>query len=132
MDLTIQQGDLAFAVGKAMASISAKSPMPLLSCLLLEADKNMLRVTGTDLELTTAVSVPCTVKTAGKAAVSARHFHEVVRKMPRGEVQLVLSGQQVESRYGDGKGWSSFPTQDASDFPRVPDMKAETRAGSKR
>jgi len=127
MDLAIQQGDLAFAVGKAMASISAKSPMPLLSCLLLEAEKNVLRVTGTDLELTTAVSVPCSVKTLGKAAVSARHFHEVVRKMPRGEVQLVLSGQQVEARYGDGKGWSSFPTQDASDFPRVPDMKAEAR-----
>ena len=51
MDLTIQQGDLAFAVGKAMGSISAKSPMPLLSCLLLEAEKSILRVTGTDLEL---------------------------------------------------------------------------------
>ena len=127
MDLTIQQGDLAFAVGKAMGSISAKSPMPLLSCLLLEADKNSLRVTGTDLELTTAVSVPCAVTTAGKVAISARHFHEVVRKMPRDEIHLKTSGQQVEVQYGDGKGWASFPTQDPSDFPRVPDMKAETK-----
>ena len=127
MELTIQQGDLAFAVGKAMGSISAKSPMPLLSCLLLEAEKNGLRVTGTDLELTTAVSVPCVVKTAGKAAISARHFHEVVRKMSRGEIQMAIVGQQVEVRYGDGKGWASFPTQDAADFPRVPDMKAETK-----
>src|SRR4029450_10958629 len=110
MDLTIQQGDLAFAVGKAMASISAKSPMPLLSCLLLEAEKNMLRVTGTDLELTTAVSVPCTVKTPGKAAVSARHFHEVVRKMPRGEVQLALSGQQVGGKNRGGERRGVFPT----------------------
>jgi len=127
MELTIQQGDLAFAVGKAMASVSAKSPMPLLSCLLLEADKSGLRVTGTDLELTTAVSVPCAVKTGGKAAVSARHFHEVVRKMPRGEVRLAMAGDQVEVRYGDGKGWARFPTQDASDFPRVPDLKPETK-----
>ena len=43
------------------------------SQLLLEAETNVLRVTGTDLELTTAVSVPCAVKTPGKAAVSARH-----------------------------------------------------------
>src|SRR4030095_6094264 len=97
MDLAIQQGDLAFAVGKAMASISAKSPVPLLSCRVLEAEKNILRVTGTDLELTTAVSVPCSVKTPGKAAVSARHFHEVVRKMPRGEGPLPLSGSQGAS-----------------------------------
>ena len=127
MELTIQQGDLGFAVGKAMSSISAKSPMPLLSCLLLEADKNVLRVTGTDLELTTAASVPCSIKTSGRAAVSARHFHEVVRKMPRGEIKLAFSGEQVEVRYGDGKGWARFPTQDASDFPRVPDMKPETK-----
>jgi DNA polymerase-3 subunit beta len=127
LDLTIQQGDLAFAVGKAIGSVSAKSPMPLLSCLLLEAEKGSLRVTGTDLEITTAVTVPCTVRTPGKAAVSARHFHEVVRKVPRGETTLEFSGDQVEVRYGDGKGWARFPTQDATEFPRVPDMKPEAK-----
>jgi DNA polymerase-3 subunit beta len=127
MELTIQQGDLAFAVGKAIGSVSAKSPMPLLSCLLLEADNGSLRVTGTDLEITTAVTVPCAVKSAGKAAVSARHFHEVVRKMPRGETQIAFAGDQIEVRYGGGKGWARFPTQDAAEFPRVPDMKPETK-----
>jgi len=128
MELTIQQGDLAFAVGKALGSVSNKSPMPLLSCLLLEADKSGLRVTGTDLELTTAVTVPATVKSVGKAAVSARHFNEVIRKVTKGALTLRLDGEQCEVRYGDGKGWSKFPTQDASEFPRVPELKAESRA----
>jgi DNA polymerase-3 subunit beta len=127
MELTIQQGDLAFAVGKAFASVSAKSPMPLLSCLLIEAEKGGLRITGTDLELTTAVTVPCVTKSVGRAAVSARHFHEVVRKIPRGSLTIAMAGEQLEVRYGDGKGWSRFPVQDAAEFPRVPDLKAETR-----
>jgi DNA polymerase-3 subunit beta len=127
MELTIQQGDLAFAVAKAMSSVAAKSPMPLLSCLLLESEKDSLRVTGTDLEITTAVAVPCQVRSVGKAAVPGRHFGEVIRKMPRGELQLSLAGEQVEVRYGGGKGWAKFPTQDASEFPRVPDLKAEAR-----
>ena len=127
MELSIQQGDLAYAVGKAFASVSAKSPMPLLSCLLLEADKTGLRITGSDLDVTTAVTVPCTVTAVGKAAVSARHFNEVVRKMPRGPLQLAISGEQCEVRYGDGKGWSRFPIQDASDFPRIPELKAENQ-----
>jgi DNA polymerase-3 subunit beta len=127
MELSIQQGDLAYAVGKAFASVSAKSPMPLLSCLLLEADKTGLRVTGSDLDVTTAVTVPCAVKAVGKVAVSARHFNEVVRKMPRGPLQLVIAGEQCEVRYGDGKGWSRFPIQDASDFPRIPELKAENQ-----
>jgi DNA polymerase-3 subunit beta len=128
MDLTIQQGDLAFAAGRALGSVSAKSPLPLLSCLLLEADKTGLTVTGTDLDVTTSAQVPCEVKTAGRVAVSARHFHEVVRKMPKGPVTISVAGGQCEVRYGDGKGWSRFPTQDAADFPRIPELKADSKA----
>jgi DNA polymerase III subunit beta len=128
MELSIQQGDLAYAVGKAFGSVSSKSPMPLLSCLLIEADKGGLRITGSDLDVTTAVTVPCAVKAVGKVAVSARHFNEVVRKIPRGLLQISIAGEQCEIRYGDGKGWSRFPIQDASDFPRVPELKAENQA----
>ena len=127
MELVIQQGDLAFAVGKAFAAVSTKSPMPLLSCVLLEVEKGGLRVTGTDLEVTTAVTVPCTTSTVGRVAVSARHLNEVVRKMPRGALQIGFAGEQLEIKYGDGRGWSRFPVQDASDFPRVPELKAESK-----
>ena len=127
MELTIQQSDLAFAVGKALGSVSNKSPLPLLSCVLLEADRNGLRVTGTDLDVTTSTVVPCTASTAGKVAVGARHFHEVIRKMPRGPLSLAIENRQLAVKYGGGKGWSKFPIQDAADFPRIPELKGEGR-----
>src|SRR5438552_2707465 len=125
MELTIQQGDLAFGVGRALGSVSNRSPLPLLSCVLLEAADSVLTITGTDLDVTTSVRVPCTIETPGRAAVSARHFNEVIRKMSRGRLSIAVKQQQCEVQYGDGKGWSRFPTQDPSDFPRVPDFKAE-------
>ena len=127
MQLSIEQGDLAFAVGKALGSISTKSPLPLLSCVLLEADKSGLRVTGTDLDVTTSVLVPCVVTTPGRTAVSARHFGDVVRKLPKGTLSLAITGAQCEVRYGGGKGWSRFPVQDAAEFPRIPDLKADAK-----
>jgi DNA polymerase III subunit beta len=127
MELTIQQGDLAFGVARALGSVSNKSPLPLLSCILLEADKSGLRITGTDLDVTTSVVVPCSVAAPGKAAVSARHFNDVVRKMPKGALSLSIAGGQCEVRYGDGKGWSKFPTQDPADFPRIPELKGEAK-----
>uniref|UniRef100_A0A832I281 Beta sliding clamp n=1 Tax=Eiseniibacteriota bacterium TaxID=2212470 RepID=A0A832I281_UNCEI len=127
MELTIQQGDLAFAVGRALGSVSNKSPLPLLGCVLLEADKGSLRVTGTDLDVTTSVVVPCAVARPGRAAVGARHFNETLRKMPKGPLSVTLSGSQCEVRYGGGRNWSKFPVQDPADFPRVPDLKAESR-----
>lgn len=126
MELTIQQADLAFGVARALGSVSSKSPLPLLSCILLEADAAGLRITGTDLDVTTEARVPCKVQTPGKAAVSARHFNEVIRKLTRGELKLSIKDRQCEVRYGDGKGWSRFPTQDPADFPRKPEFKAES------
>ena len=127
MELTIQQGELAFAAGRALGSVSTKSPLPLLSCVLVEAEPAGLRVTGTDLDLTTSVFVPCKVKTPGKVAVSARLFNDVVRKLPRGDVSLSIKGNQCEAVYGGGKGRSRFPTQAAGEFPRIPELKAEKR-----
>ncbi len=127
MDLTIQQGDLAFAVGRALGSVQQKTTNPLLSCVLLEADSSGLRVTGTDLDVTTSILVPCTVRTPGRVAILARHFNEVVRKMPKGAVSVAQSGNQVEVRYGDGKGWSRFNVHMADEFPRVPELKGESR-----
>jgi DNA polymerase-3 subunit beta len=125
MQLTIQQGDLAFGVARALGSVSSKSPLPLLSCILIDAGKEGLRITGTDLDVTTSVVVPCEVKQVGRAAVSARHFNEVVRKMPKGPLSLAIENNQCVVKYGDGKGWSKFPTQDPADFPRIPELKAE-------
>src|SRR4029079_5313092 len=94
MELVIQQADLAFGASKALASVSTKSPLPLLSCVLLEAGADRLRITGTDLDVTTSVELTCTVKKQGRAAVSARHFSDVVRKMSKGEITLtVVDGQ---------------------------------------
>src|SRR6266487_1550496 len=127
MELTIQQGDLAFAAGRALGSVSNKSPLPLLSCMLIEAEQGGLRVTGTDLDVTTSVFVPGQVTSPGKAAVAARHFHDVVRKLPKGPLTLAVKGSQCEISYGGGKGWSRFPTQPAGEFPRIPELKADAR-----
>ena len=127
MDLTIQQGDLVFAVARALGSVPQKSAQPLLNCLLLEADKTSLRVTGSDLDLTTSVSVPCLGRAPGRVAVNAKHFHEVVRKMPRGAVTLKLEKNQLEAGYGDGKGWSRFPVQKSDEYPSPPELKGELK-----
>ncbi len=123
MDLTIQQGDLAFAVARALGSVPQKSAQPLLNCLLLEAEKTTLRVTGSDLDLTTSAAVPCLGRAPGRVAVAAKHFNEVVRKMPRGAVTLRLEKNQLEVGYGDGKGWSRFPVQRSDEYPTPPELR---------
>lgn len=127
MDLTIQQGDLAFAVARALGSVPQKSAQPLLNCLLFEADQQSLRITGSDLDLTTSVTVPAMAKAPGRIAVAAKHFNEVVRKMPRGGVSLRIVKNQLEVAYGDGKGVSRFPVQKSDEYPTPPELKGGTQ-----
>lgn len=129
MEFTIQQPDLSYALSTALASVPSKSTMPILSAVLLEAEGQSLRITGTDLDLTTSITVPCQVATPGRTAVQARHFADAVRKLPK---DLVKVSEDAEGRlsvhYGNGKGRSAVPKQNDREFPTLPTVKAEGKA----
>jgi len=129
MEFTIQQSDLAYALTTALASVPSKSTLAILSTVLLEAEKDELRITGTDLDVTTTITVPCTVKTSGRAAVQARHFAETVRKLPKDQVKVAEDAQgRISIEYGKGKGKTAVPRQNDLEFPVLPTIKADAKA----
>src|SRR5262245_28341250 len=129
MEFTIQQSDLAYALTTALASVPSKSTLAILSAVLLEAEKDELRITGTDLDVTTTITVPCTVKTPGRAAVQARHFAETVRKLPKDQVKVAEDAQgRISIEYGKGKGKTAVPRQKDQEFPGLPTIKADAKA----
>jgi len=129
MEFTIQQSDLSYALSTALASVPSKTTMPILYTVLLEAEQNELRITGTDLDLTTTITVPCTVKTPGRAAVQARHFAETVRKLPKDQVKVAEDAQgRISIEYGKGKGKTAVPRQNDQEFPVLPTIKADSKA----
>lgn len=125
MDLSIKQADLAYAVNAALASVPPKSTLTILQALLLETQADTLRITGTDLDVTTAITVPCSVSGAGRAAVHARHFGDAVRKLPRDEVRVADEEGSLTVFYGKGKGKSQVPKLDDQDFPLQPEVRPE-------
>lgn len=127
MDLSIQQADLAYAVGAALGSVPAKSTLSILQALLLEAEEDQLRITGTDLDVTTSITVPCAIAEAGRAAVQARHFSDAVRKLPRDLVRVATEDGNLTVHYGKGKGKSQVPKLDDQDFPAQPEVRPEGR-----
>ena len=129
MEFTIQQSDLSYALSTALASVPSKSTLPILSAVLIEAEKDQLRITGTDLDVTTTIIVPCSVKTPGRAAVQARHFADAVRKLPKDQVKVSEDAQgRISIEYGKGKGRSAVPRQNDQEFPALPTVKADAKA----
>jgi DNA polymerase-3 subunit beta len=129
MEFTIQQPDLSYALSTALASVPSKSTLAILSAVLLEAEKDELRITGTDLDVTTSITVPCTVKTPGRCAVQARHFADTVRKLPKDQLKVSEDAQgRISVEYGKGKGKTAVPRQNDQEFPVLPTVKADSKA----
>lgn len=129
MEFTIQQTDLSYALSTALASVPSKSTLAILSAVLIEAEKDELRITGTDLDVTTTITVPCSVKSPGRAAVQARHFADTVRKLPKDHVKVSEDAQgRISVEYGKGKGRTAVPRQNDKEFPVLPTVKADAKA----
>jgi len=79
------------AVEKASSCTAAKSPIPALEGLLIEAGSDV-RITGYDLKKGIYTSFPADVAEPGSVVLSARLFGDIVRSLPDGIVTVTLDG----------------------------------------
>ena len=121
MELKIATSELSKALGRSQGIVEKKSTMPILSHVLLEARKDQLIVSATDLDL--AVSSEhkegCEVLKDGAVAVSARHLYDIVRSLPEQQVTLKkASNNYLELRSGPSE--FQIVGLPAEDFPALP------------
>ncbi|HEX9242074.1 MAG TPA: DNA polymerase III subunit beta [Anaeromyxobacter sp.] len=121
MELKISTAELSKALGRSQGIVEKKSTMPILSHVLLEAKKDTLIVSATDLDL--AVSSEhgegCEVLKEGALAVSARHLFDIVRSLPEQQVALKKAhNNYLEVRSGPSE--FRIVGLPAEDFPALP------------
>src|SRR5690349_15653916 len=80
----------------ASKAVNAKSPLPILSHLLVRAEQNSLRFSATDLEMVIECTVPAQVIEPGAFTAPARLLTEIITQLPEAEVSLDLRGPQLE------------------------------------
>lgn len=126
MDMRIRcsQEDLSRAVHLVGRATSARTTMPHLSSILLEAQDGELDLVATDLEIGIRTSIPALVEEGGQALAPARLLGEIVSSLPPQPVEIRTSpGPVVEilcarTRF-EIQGFSP------SDFPEVPSSEGE-------
>jgi DNA polymerase-3 subunit beta len=96
--------------------------MPILQGLLVEVAGRMMRVTGTDLEVTVRTDLEVEVMEPGTTVVPARLATEAVRKLPSGAVVLQAEDGEVEITGGGPR--FRFREFNVEDYPKVaePDL----------
>lgn len=88
MKLSVEKKDLINILARAQNVVEKRNTMPVLANVLLEAEKNRLRVFATDLEVSLIDELVTNVQIPGKTAVSAKSLFEIIKELPEGEITL--------------------------------------------
>lgn len=100
--------------------ITVRSGLPVLSNVLLETDGQILRMSGTDLEIAVTTHLPAKIEQEGTFTVPAKLFQEFVRQNPDDilhfnleSFDLVCTSNKVNAR---------IPGLEADEFPALPQV----------
>lgn len=82
MKIRINQNELNKSINIVQKAVSSRTPLPILSGILVEAKNNMLILTATDLDLGIKTYSPCEIEEEGSIVVQAKLIGDFVRKLP--------------------------------------------------
>lgn len=126
MKFIISRQELAELVTRVQNIVAPKTPIPILSNFLLEAQDSRVILTATDL----TVGIRCTgnakVLEPGATTLPARRFAQLVRELTASHLELSTNNKDVTNIIADA---STFRIHGLPklEFPGLPDMTGATR-----
>jgi len=124
MNLDIDKRELLKGLVFVQSIAGRKTTLPILSHVLMEADKDSLYLTGTDLETGIREGLPANVLQEGKASVSAKKLYEIVRELPDETIHI----EKKENHWITlkcGKSTFNLAGLDPDEFPSLPTYREE-------
>lgn len=123
MKFSCEKALLQSAISTTSRATAAKSSIPALEGILLEADGE-LRFTGYNLETGIRTTVPAEVREGGSLVLSARKFADVVGQLPDDMVNVTTDGLTVHIQCGATE--YNIPAIDPEEFPELPDVESQS------
>lgn len=120
MKAICERQELLQALSSLSRIVPSRPSSPILGgCLLFTGDEAIV-LQGTDLDLSLTVRVPAEVYEHGSFVVPIRHFLDLVRRLPEGNVGLEWGGRgsRLEVRYREGAS-VKLDVWDAEEFPNL-------------
>jgi DNA polymerase-3 subunit beta len=124
MKFTITREKLHEGLGAVAASVPTKTTLPVLANILVEATRDGLSLSGTDLDISVSTTIPASVDQEGATTLPARKLVEIVKELPSATIRITSLGEQrVQIECGRSKFKLLGLARD--EFPAFPSVKFE-------
>lgn len=124
MKIICNKNDLVHGVSIVSKAVSNKTTLPILECILIEANAGVITFTANDMELGIETTIDGTIMEQGKIAMDAKLFSEIVRKLPDNDVTIETDSEHKATITCE-KSVFQIIGQDGSEFPYLPDIEKE-------
>jgi DNA polymerase-3 subunit beta len=130
MKIITSKDSLLKGIQVVQNAVSNKSTLPILSHILLEAKKEGIKLTSTDLEIGVSVKVEGEVSEEGAVTVPARKFSEIVKELPAQQAIHISLKKNQSVSIEAGKSYFRLMGLLKEDFPQLPDFPAHSAKAS--
>ena len=130
MKLTIERAALMKALGHVQSAVERRNTIPILSNVLLSAERDRLTFSATDLDMEIIDEALAQVDQPGQITAPAHTLYEIVRKLPEGaDVSLSFTGEDPRLTVAAGRSRFNLPVLPAGDFPVMSSDGLSSRVG---
>jgi DNA polymerase III subunit beta len=122
MRFTISREKLQEGLSAVTASIPAKTTLPVLANILVEATEKGIRLSGTDLDIAVTTEVAADVETPGAITIPAKKLSEIAKELPPAPVRMAAVGEQRVT-LDCGRSHFKILGLPRDEFPAFPNVK---------
>ncbi len=126
MKFIISRSELASLIKKIQNVVPQNATIPILSHFLIEAEKDELIFTATDLTVGARCHAKAKVLEKGSLSLPSRRFFQLVRELDENNVEIQAEAG-VMAEIKSGSSLFRLHGMDKSEYPTLPDLKEATQ-----
>jgi DNA polymerase-3 subunit beta len=120
--ITCGKDELVQGLGVVSRAVSTRTSVQILGGILLEGQRDELRLAATDMELSLRTAVPAQVEGDGTLVLPGRTLVDIARLLPGDEVTIAHRPAESVVHVTSGSASYTLHTFNPEDFPRLPDV----------
>ena len=124
MKIIASKSDLQTAVNIAIRAVPAHTTMPILQCILIQAEHSDIVLTSNDMELGIETHMNGTIEEPGTVAIDAKMLSEIVRKISDESV-CIETDENHNVKLTCGKACFSIGGRSGEDFSYLPNVERD-------
>lgn len=125
MIFTCNTSNLNKAIQTVQRAIISKPSTPIFSGIHFKTNEDKLEIIAMDLNMAISCTIDAEIVKPGEIVVSAKHFSELIRKLPGEAVTISKNAANNTIKVESGKSEFQLLLMNEEDYPKFPEFNAD-------